>query len=1494
MQVRFLIVLLLLTTGLCLRSQTTKIFSGDPTTYKEELLKFMGQSLNENQTSLFNRFMVKWDSLDLSNEIRVNIVNISGQMEARNVRPVPGFINFFSAIDQFTETEKGLTVFNDWLKSLSVILKDPGYTGTELDKYMEMSSYLISEKTMYKSTAVRWNIATGDLSYTYDTIFKVNVRNGTLICYSQNDSTMISNAHGTYFPDRYLFVGASGKVSWEKAGFSDAEVRSEIFDYRLDVTRNQVVADSATLYHHLFFQEPVPGKLTDQSVRITATQNATFPRFETKADKFSIDNIYEGVNYEGGLTFEGANVRGTGENYAPALISLFRNDTLYIKVKSKNFLLTRANVNSQESTMTLYLEDDSIYHTNLGFQYLTNTREVNFFRTSSPVSKSPYFNSYHNLDMYFEFLNWDMDEPFIKMSRARGASIGQASFESFSFFRSTLFERMIYFDDVHPLYNLKSFAEYFYDESFPISEYARWLNQPVESVTRLCIELANRGFLFYDRNIDEVTITPKVDDHINSYAKRKDYDVISVFSEVAAPTDNAVLDLRNFDITINGVQNVFLSDSQRVAIFPYNNQLIVEKNRNFRFDGVVVAGLFTIFGHEFSFDYDKFKIDLTKIDSIQIAVETDERDMYGDHLVNEIQNLIQLASAELFIDDPDNKSGRRSLRQYPIINSTTYSYIFFDKIPGLEGVYPQSDFYFRVDPFSYENIDRYRTTDLNLTGVFNGGNIMKEVSQNLIILEDNSLGFAMNIDSNGLDLYDGKGRLFEFISMGNSGLTASGRIDRLSGTAYSENFRLFPDSMITVASDFSIKASEDRKYPDLNISDVEIKWMTESDEWYAYNRPGKVFDMFANGTTLDGYINQTPDEMKGGGVIDRTDARLTSDYFSFTAGTITADSSDYVLKPLRGEGIAFLAENTITEIDFPLQETRFRLYSEESVLKFPEIEYICTMSDFLYDMENQILKMEHKGTASAALMPAEELINVPRTNLEPPTFYSTNSLRDTIKFASREGFYYLKDETIEAGGINYIPIADALIQPGEGKILIGKRADISTIQDAVIAVNNKHLIHSASVKIGSARSYSGSGTYDYRDEEGKISPVRFSEIKVDTLTTNARGYIGENENFMLSPFFTFSGDVIMSARRDFLTFIGGAGITHNCEQFESLPVKFRSEINPDAVMIPVTDKPRDMNDNMLFSTSFLNTDSIHVYPAFLSPRKSWSDTPLVSAEGLIYYDKAAGSYKIASLNKLTDNSVAGNMVSLDKNFCLLTGEGKINLGTDFDLVNMQNAGLTFHNTDSQKLTIQTFLALDFHFSDEALRIMSDEIRLTPGLRPVSLNTDFYRKGLNLILGDRAARVISDEIGTFGSIRNMPQEFIYELFLNDVTLEWNEASSSFRSVGKIGIGFVGQQPVNLYVDGHIDIQRRRSGDLIDIYLKASESTWYYFSYFRGTMMTLSGNNDYNTLIVEAKPRDRRHPKSSGRDPYTYMISLEDRFRIFLRRMSSREIIDDFDY
>jgi len=153
-----------------------------------------------------------------------------------------------------------------------------------------------------------------------------------------------------------------------------------------------------------------------------------------------------------------------------------------------------------------------------------------------------------------------------------------------------------------------------------------------------------------------------------------------------------------------------------------------------------------------------------------------------------------------------------------------------------------------------------------------------------------------------------------------------------------------------------------------------------------------------------------------------------------------------------------------------------------------------------------------------------------------------------------------------------------------------------------------------------------------------------------------------------------------------------------------------------------------------------------------------------------------------------------------------------------------------------------------------------------------------------LLGVSAANQLKEETEIFGMARNLPREFTYELLLNDVNLSWNEASSSFRSSGRIGIGLIGSQPVNVYVDGFIDIQRRRSGDMIDIYLKADNSTWYYFSYIKGVLMAQAGNNDFNNLISSIKIKDRRHPDSSVKIPYTYMIGVEDRLSRFLRRMA----------
>lgn len=1470
-----------------LLSQAKPVFSGDPLKFSTELSVFMGQGLSEENKVILTEFVARWDSSLFTSENKQRILQISSKFSEKQMRPSPHFTQFLGAINYLSEYTTDSRFFNNWLSGLTDLILNPGTRNEAILRYIGNTTLLIKENLLIKTSSVTWKIKGTNIKFARDTAFYAVLDKVTLTCYSHRDSTEIYNATGKYYPDLQQFFGSGGLITWEKAGYPQSEVHAVISDYVIDVTRNSFSCDSALLTHRSWFSEPVRGVLTDQAASIISMERATYPRFEAYKKQFSIKNLFKGVEYEGGLLFEGALVKGKGEKAFPAIISLSRHDTLFINIAANDFVFSVNGINSQETEATIYLGQDSIYHTNLGFSFNGKSRRVNLFRTNNPVSKSPYYNTFHDVDMYFENLSWNMDDKNVIISRPMGAAMGQANFESSTFFDSNDFLKLMNLDNDHPLTRLKKFSEWYYSETFPVSEFAKWLNKSEEYVTALCIDMATRGFIFYDQSNQEVTIKQKTKDYIDSFAGKKDYDVISIFSETKAPVDNAFLDLDDYNLTINGVESIFISDSQKVAVFPSNRQVVLGKNKSFKFDGAVLAGLFTFFGKNFQFSYDTFKIHLQSIDSIQMAVETDQLDEYGNAIALYINSVVELGSAQLYIDDPKNKSGLKSLPQYPIVNSTASSYIFYDKIDGLEGVYNRDNFYFRIDPFTFENIDHYSSSELRLTGEFYGGNIIEPSIQYLTVQENNSLGFQMSIPKEGLKIYGGNAVLFDQIHMSNKGLIGSGVLKHLTATATSNEYMFYPDSMLAKASTFNIANDGSGRFPELSSQDVDIKWLISKDDWQATNPAGKNFNLFANGTSLDGSINLKSEGLRGSGIIDMPDSRITSNLFAFSATTIRADTADYNLKSPSTNGYAFIADNANADINFTTRLTRFHLNTDSSVVKFPEIQYICNMTDFEYNQETKILSMEQKGLKASGLMPPGELLRVSLETPEKTTFTATNNLSDTISFTSLKARYNVEEEFIEAENINYIRIADALIQPENGKITIKRRAEIDKLRNALVAVNNRHILHSADIAIESSKRYSGSALYDYIDDSNAIRKISFPEITVDTMATSAKGFIAADEEFMLSSAFTFSGDVNLYSNSAELLFTGSAGIVNDCGGIKSRPVKFKSFIDPENVMIAISEKPRDPNDMILFSGSFINVDSLHIYPAFLSEQKSWTDAGLVNANGVLWYDKVRSRYQISSKEKIADPSLFGNMVSLDRNLCTINGEGRLNFGGNFDHVLMGSSGNFVHNTDSGKIQTRAILGLDFFFSPEALKMMSDEFRMMPTLKPVSLNSEFYVKGMNDLLGQAAASQIRQETGLFGASGNMPKEFTYEILLNEVTLYWNEASSSFRSKGKIGIGYIGGQPANVYVDGFVDIQRRRTGDMIDIYLKADGSTWYYFSYFRGVMMAQAGNIEFNRLISSIRLRDRKHPDDTERKPYTYMIAVEDRLDRFLRRMAGTE-------
>jgi hypothetical protein len=244
------------------------------------------------------------------------------------------------------------------------------------------------------------------------------------------------------------------------------------------------------------------------------------------------------------------------------------------------------------------------------------------------------------------------------------------------------------------------------------------------------------------------------------------------------------------------------------------------------------------------------------------------------------------------------------------------------------------------------------------------------------------------------------------------------------------------------------------------------------------------------------------------------------------------------------------------------------------------------------------------------------------------------------------------------------------------------------------------------------------------------------------------------------------------------------------------------------------------------------------------------------------------------------------MITFDRNFCILASEGRINFGVNYDLLTLNSSGRVIHDTDSMTVDVQSILGFSFYFSPEALQMMANDIRMVPTLKAVNLSSEFNKKAMNDLIGVEASRALSEELQLFGVARSLPKEYSYQLLLNDVRLSWNPYSMSFISEGKIGIGFIGNQPLNIYVDGWVELQRKRSGDLLDIYLKANDNVWYWFSYFRGVMMSYSSNIAYNDLLGGIKDKLRKDPKSNARGAeYEYMLGLPDRLKTFLRRMES---------
>jgi hypothetical protein len=507
-----------------------------------------------------------------------------------------------------------------------------------------------------------------------------------------------------------------------------------------------------------------------------------------------------------------------------------------------------------------------------------------------------------------------------------------------------------------------------------------------------------------------------------------------------------------------------------------------------------------------------------------------------------------------------------------------------------------------------------------------------------------------------------------------------------------------------------------------------------------------------------------------------------------------------------------------------------------------------------------------------------------------PSYISVHPKQDSLHFTAPLATYNYKTKIILADSVPFIKVADSYIFPKGGDVSIGQMATMDRLMDAKLLANDiskRYFMYDASLTINSSKAYKGSATYNYLDEFENIYPIKFGNIQVDTtLQTIATGTIAPADSFMLSPFFDYQGAVNLFAKEPYLTFDGGVKVVHDCKMSKHW-LRFTSVVIPNDIKIPVGEQMQNVALNKIFAGTMITRDSTHIYSTFLSGRKDYFDAEITQASGWLTYDKVRESYELASEEKLADSTLPGRYLRFETNRCLLYGEGPIDLNLDYGQVKMHTVGNASHKIDENEFSANLLLGLDFFLSKEALAIMGREIDSLPDLEPVDLTRYHYELGMRDLLGSKLSGKLERELGLYGVYSELPPEFSHSIFLNEISLKWNQETRSFRHNGKIGIGNIGDIQVNKKVDAYIEFVEKGSGDIFDIYLMVDRNTWYYIAYSPGGLQVLSSNGEFNSLIFDLKPNDRRVRAKLGDAKYVYSLAAMRRADLFVSRFLDYE-------
>ncbi|WP_324673123.1 hypothetical protein [Hymenobacter sp. GOD-10R] len=1301
------------------------------------------------------------------------------------------------------------------------------------------------------------------------------IKDADLYMAGAGDSIVLRKTSGIVVPSSHRFVGQGGQYAWTVNG---NPATADLTSYDFDLNKPEFTAQPVTLTYSSVLEAPIQGALSYKAVKKKAgTTDTGYPRFISLTNDARVKNIGQNIRYFGGFSMAGGRMLSAALDESLSRIFVDVDGKTKFRAASRAYTLGDSIITADRASVTIFQDKaDSLTHPGVKLKYAKRGEVLQLTRESGLYKATPYVDSYHQMEITTEMLTWPLRTPYIDFAILTAKNQVTANFESKDFYTNTRYQQIKAINKLHPLQMVVGYSlNHDNVKQFTVQDLCQELKLKESNVRSAVAGLAQDSYVQWNPQTDQITLLPKARHYVISSRGKKDYDHIAIKS-LSPSGKNATLNLNNNDLIVRGVDRFnFSDDSVTVYVRPDSSIIRIQKNRGVLFNGTVVASAFVFKGKEFKFDYDGFFIDLTKIDSVIVKGKGSKGSVMRARKEKDftLTNKDKQSAGKLYINRPDNKSGRKKLGAYPSFDASTGAYVFFNNPEVLGGAY-DTTVYFDIPPFKIDSLNNVNRSAIGFTGTFNSGNIMPPFKTKLSLQEDGALGFNYDVPKEGFSLYGGKGRLFNKVRMSNRGLQGIGDIKYLTGSFGSEQFIFYKDSVVTVGKTGTIGQGPLNGVEFSNttlLPGYQMKWVVKADSMYlSTQRDGQPMKMYANAYSFKGTTILTPGGLYGDGRMDGPQSFIRSPQFAFKPTSYSGKRSTFSIKSAEANKPALTANNVAFNYDVKGGNTEFAREEgdKKSSIDLPYSQYKTTLSGGKWDFKKKIVQLRVATGADSSRS----------------YFYSTKPDQHGLKFRAATGQYDLSRYRLVAGGVPYIAAADAWIMPDSSKVYVLANAQMRSFKNAGIVMDTLakfHNLYNGEITVRSRTAFTGTALYKYKNATADSFAIKFSSFNVDSAAatrgalaqagkggmksllrakkaadpnepfappTVAVAKVADSEKFHLAPRVAYRGNVTLNSQHRGFTFDGQSRLEFSKKPDAAQWFAVQDSIDPKAMKIKLME-PKTEDGTPMHMGLFVSNSTSKLYPLYVATKPDVTDMNLFTVDGTLGFDAKKHLFTVARFDPNDPDNYEGNLMTFADSSAAMTFRGKLNLINSNKDYTLTAAGLGTAKPDSNKYALDTFLAFDINMPEKAVEAMADDMtRNTKGAAEALDGSPAQLYKMGEFIGNKDVQsYVTRKAGTYVPLQKVSSKFLHTIVLNKVDLRWSEKQKAWYSVGKIGLVSIGKKDLNAMIDGYIEIKKEANGDAVELYLEADPLTWYYLKYTNNVLLAKAQHGSFDEII-----------------------------------------------